>query len=83
MKGKLFGVAAFQLIEGQNLNFAILGERVAKLKPDKGKPLAEWRLQISEKWLASAEGLYFTGLIFLPWGLNPIIPQREGSVKLA
>jgi len=67
MKGEVIGVATFQLMEGQNLNFVIPSERIAKLKQDKGKTLAEWQLQTSEEWLASAEGLYYTGLISL-WG---------------
>jgi len=65
MKGEVIGVATFQLMEGQNLNFVIPSERIAKLKQDKGKTLAEWQLQTSEEWLASAEGLYYTGLISL------------------
>ncbi len=65
MKGEVIGVASFQLIDGQNLNFAIPGERVVKLKIDKEKTIAEWQLPTSEKWLVSAEELYNTGLIFL------------------
>ena len=35
MKGEVIGVATFQFVEGQNLNFAIPGERIAKLKTEK------------------------------------------------
>jgi len=45
MKGEVIGVATFQLMEGQNLNFVIPSERIAKLKQDKGKTLAEWQFQ--------------------------------------
>jgi hypothetical protein len=41
MKGVVIGVAAFQLVEGQNLNFAIPGERIANLKTEKRRTLAQ------------------------------------------
>jgi len=31
MKGEIIGIATFQFIEGQNLNFAIPSERIASL----------------------------------------------------
>jgi len=62
MKGKVIGVASFQMVEGQNLNFAIPGERVTKLTPGKGQTLAERKAAITEEWLASAEGLYWQGM---------------------
>jgi len=65
MKGEVIGVATFQIVEGQNLNFAIPGERVLKLTPGKGKPLAEWQTGRAEGWLTSAEGLFSTGLTLL------------------
>jgi len=65
MKGEIIGVVTFQIIKGQNLNFAIPSERVAKLKPKKGKTFAEWKAGTRQEWLASAEGLYFTGLVYL------------------
>ncbi|MCK4525836.1 tetratricopeptide repeat protein [candidate division WOR-3 bacterium] len=65
MKGEVIGVATFLILEGQNLNFAIPGERVLKLVPGKKQTLAEWKTKRDEEWLLSAEGLYSTGLTFL------------------
>jgi hypothetical protein len=40
MKGEVIGVASFQMIDGQNLNFAIPSERVARLNSTKEKKIA-------------------------------------------
>jgi len=69
MKGEVIGVATFQIIEGQNLNFAISGERIAQLKRDKkSKTLNEWEISRTKDWLDTAEGLYFSGLFFISEG---------------
>jgi len=65
MKGEVIGVATFQIVEGQNLNFAIPGERIAKLTLGKGKTLAEWQMGRAEEWHASAEALCDTGFAVL------------------
>lgn len=65
MKGEVIGVATFQIVEGQNLNFVIPGERVAKLTPGKGKSLAEWEAGGIKESRISTEELYSQGLIFL------------------
>ncbi len=65
MKGEVIGVATFIVVEGQNLNFAIPGERVIRLKPSKEKTFAEWKGGRAEEGLASAEELYSKGLAFL------------------
>jgi len=62
MKGKAIGVASFQMVEGQNLNFAIPGERVAELTSGKGQTFAERKAAITEEWVSSAEGLYWKGV---------------------
>jgi len=43
MQGHVIGVATFQMAKGQNLNFSIPIDRVAKLIPEKGKTLTEWQ----------------------------------------
>jgi len=82
MKGEVIGVTTFLLVEGQNLNFAVPAERVAKLTPGKGQTLAEWQAGRTEEWLTSAEGLYYTGLIFL-WAKNyeKALPYFQEAVK--
>jgi tetratricopeptide (TPR) repeat protein len=55
MKGKVVGVASFQAVVGQNLNFAVSGKSVKGLKHRKsGKTISEWAFSIGEHkpWLA-------------------------------
>ncbi len=82
MKGEVIGVATFLIVEGQNLNFAIPGERVAKLAPGKGQTLAEWKAGGAKEWLASAEEAYVRGLSFL-WAeeYKEALPYFEEAVK--
>jgi S1-C subfamily serine protease len=43
MEGKVVGVATFQFLQGQNLNFAISGKSILDLKTNKpGQTLSEW-----------------------------------------
>jgi FKBP-type peptidyl-prolyl cis-trans isomerase len=42
MRGNVIGVATFFIAAGQNLNFAIPGERVVRLRASAGKTLSEW-----------------------------------------
>ena len=66
MKGDVIGVATFQFIEGQNLNFAVTGEKILSLKSEKkGKTLAVWASGISEKKREVAKSLYNVGIKFL------------------
>jgi Tfp pilus assembly protein PilF len=82
MRGEVIGVATFQFVEGQNLNFAIPGERIVKLKTEKGKTLDEWKMGKTEEWLSSAEGLYYLGLISL-WAdeYEKALPYFKKAVK--
>jgi tetratricopeptide (TPR) repeat protein len=82
MKGEVIGVATFQFVGGQNLNFAIPGERIAKLKKEKGKTLDQWKMGEPDEWLVSAEGLNSAGLNFL-WADDheKALPYFEKAVK--
>ena len=65
MQGEVIGVATFFVVAGQNLNFAIPGERIAKLGRGPEDTLSERTEKRLRDWLASAEGLYTTGLHLL------------------
>jgi len=82
MKGEVIGVATFIILEGQNLNFAIPGERVANLTPDKWQTIVEWEAGRTGEWLDSAEGLYWTGLTLL-WAekYEEALPYFEEAVQ--
>ena len=62
MKGEVVGVATFFVVAGQNLNFAIPGERIVKLSLGEGKLLAEWESVGRDEKLAQGEELYQRGL---------------------
>jgi tetratricopeptide (TPR) repeat protein len=81
MKGEVIGVATLQMVEGQNLNFAVPGNRIARLKTEKGKTLNKWEKGVAQGWLASAEGLNSTGLISLWAGdYEKALPYFEKAV---
>jgi tetratricopeptide (TPR) repeat protein len=65
MKGEIIGVATFQMVEGQNLNFAIPGERSLKLAQGKVQTLPEWVKGGEKEGLDSAEVLYYEGLVLV------------------
>jgi tetratricopeptide (TPR) repeat protein len=65
MKGEVVGIATFFIMAGQNLNFAIPGERMTKLSAHKGETLSEREEGRTKDWLASAEGIYTIGLRYL------------------
>jgi tetratricopeptide (TPR) repeat protein len=65
MKGEVIGIATFFIVAGQNLNFAIPGERLSKLLIHRGKSLSEREEGRMRDWLTSAEALYTIGLRFL------------------
>ncbi|MFW6129897.1 MAG: S1C family serine protease [Atribacterota bacterium] len=48
MEGQVIGVATFLMVEGQNLNFAVPGERIEKLDVNEGKTLLTWKEEVEE-----------------------------------
>jgi tetratricopeptide (TPR) repeat protein len=65
MNGEVIGVVSFFLMPGQNLNFAIPGDRIAKLTPADGKALSEREEVKEEERLAVAGKFYSVGRGFL------------------
>ncbi|MBI5559916.1 MAG: tetratricopeptide repeat protein [Deltaproteobacteria bacterium] len=65
MKGEAVGVALFQRVDEESLNFAVPSERITRLLNGKGKTFAEWKSESGAGDPTSKEGLYFSGLIHL------------------
>jgi len=65
MNGEVIGVVSFFLMPGQNLNFAIPGDRIAKLTPGEGKTLSEQEEVKEAERLAVAGKFYSMGRGFL------------------
>ena len=71
MKGEVIGIISFFVAPGQNLNFAIPGERILRLTPGEGRSLSEWSLLRKEQRISQAEELYALGLqqlLLEDWG---------------
>lgn len=65
MRGEVIGIATFIIVAGQNLNFAVPGERISNLIRGKGRTLQEIEERRIEELRASEEYLYATGLRYL------------------
>jgi tetratricopeptide (TPR) repeat protein len=82
MKGEVIGIATFFVVAGQNINFAIPGERIVRLSHGRGITLSERDEVRIKDWLASAEGLYTTGLRLLWAGeYEKALPYFVEAVK--
>ena len=68
VNGDVVGVVSFFLMPGQNLNFAIPGERIARLTLTDGKTLSEREEAGKEERLTFAEKLYSVGQRYLEGG---------------
>lgn len=65
LKGQVIGVATFQMIRGQNLNFAVTGKSVLKLKPTgPGLAMSLWTFNNSLQQPRLAEKLCRQGYSF-------------------
>jgi tetratricopeptide (TPR) repeat protein len=65
LQGNVVGVASFQFLQGQNLNFAIAGNSILDLKADKpGQSLSEWTFKQSNQKSRLAEEMCRKGFNF-------------------
>lgn len=62
LKGEVIGIATFQMIEGQNLNFAIPGSRIIELSSDSPQNLSEWGIAKTKQVLPPAKQFYSAGV---------------------
>jgi tetratricopeptide (TPR) repeat protein len=65
MKGDVVGIATFLLVAGQNLNFAVPAERIAKMPAGSGRSLPEREERRKKVAAEEAIELYATGLRYL------------------
>jgi tetratricopeptide (TPR) repeat protein len=65
MNGEVIGIATFIILAGQNLNFAISGENIARLTSGEGQTLSEREETRVEEMISLAEQLYSIGIRFL------------------
>ena len=65
LEGKVIGVATFQFLQGQNLNFAIAGNSILDLATDEpGQSLSEWTFKKSDQKSQLAEEMCSKGFSF-------------------
>jgi len=65
MKAKVVGVATFQFLQGQNLNFAIASRSIREMETDQsGQSLSEWTFNQSNQKAVLAEELCRKGFSF-------------------
>ena len=62
MKGEVIAIATFQMIKGENLNFAIPIERIFNLIPGKEQTLSEWEANRKAEGLSSVPTIEVLGL---------------------
>jgi tetratricopeptide (TPR) repeat protein len=81
--GEVIGVVSFFLAPGQNLNFAIPGERIARLTPVEGKTLSEREEARGEERVAVAGQLYSAGRSLMGEGeYEKALPYFVEAIKI-
>jgi Trypsin-like serine proteases, typically periplasmic, contain C-terminal PDZ domain len=82
MKGEVIGIATLQITEGQNLNFAIPGEQIAKLTPTKAKSFTAWKKEETKRACYSEEDPFEVGIGFFKAGkYEQALTYFEKAVK--
>ncbi len=82
LKGEVIGVATFQMVEGQNLNFAIPGRRIIELSAGKPQNLLEWGTTQTKPTLPPAKQYYSAGVsLMLTKKYAKAISSFEQAVK--
>lgn len=80
LKGEVIGVATFQMVEGQNLNFAIPGSRVLELSSESPQNISEWGKTQAKQSLPPAKQFYSNGVSLM---LTKNYAKAISSFKLA
>lgn len=80
LKGEVIGVATFQMVEGQNLNFAIPGSRIMELDSETPQNLSEWGNTKAKQILSPAKQHYSTGVSLM---LTKNYSKAISSFKMA
>lgn len=80
-KSEVIGIATLQMAEEKKLNFAVSGERIARLTAGKGKALADWSEKSKKE--ARADKLFRQGMNWY-WSKNyeKAVPCLEEATKL-
>lgn len=82
LKGEVIGVATFQMIEGQNLNFAIPGSRILELDSGTPQNFSEWGDLQTKQSLPPAKQYYTSGVsLMLTKKYAKAIAEFEQAVR--
>lgn len=80
LNGEVIGVATFQMVEGQNLNFAIPGSRILELSSESPQNISEWGTTQAKQNLTPAKQYYSNGVSLM---LTKNYVKAISSFKLA
>jgi Flp pilus assembly protein TadD len=82
LKGEVIGVATFQMVEGQNLNFAIPGSRILELGSGTPRKLSEWGDLQGKQSLPPAKQYYNSGVsLMLTRKYSKAISEFEQAIR--
>jgi len=82
MKGEVIGIATFQIVEGQNINFAVPAEKAKMLKQEQIKTFAEWKRNIEKERILASKELVSKGWDFFMKGeYEKALPYFREAVR--